>query len=188
MVHHAARLIARLENGDAIAHQSEVVRRRNSRGPGAYHRDLLSASNICATLLQHWKMPASLVAFVGNAITQVILRVRLHRLDTVLFRNESLERANRDRRINLSATTSILAGRGANSATDGSKWIWRTGGEIRFFELTFSDQLHVLAGIGLYRASRLARNHALPEFDVGHKRLVLGLTHRQSWLARFASR
>src|SRR5678815_1511470 len=94
------------------------------------HGNLLSTSYVGPTLLQHRKMPASLVSCILSSFTQFVLSVRLHRLDAILFSDEPFQRPNCDRRVDLPATASVLTGRRAYTSANRREWIRRAGGKI----------------------------------------------------------
>src|SRR6266545_1229644 len=180
MEHHPAGLIRRFKDRRSIAHQSQIVCRGNSRRPGANDRDFLPACNPGPTLLQYRKMPAPFVACILNSFAQLILRVGIHRFDAILFGHKTLERADRDWRINLSAAAGVFARRGTHAPTHRSEGIRRTRYEIGFFELTFGDELYVFARVCFDWASGLAGDHTHPEFNIRDERIVFRHTHDSS--------
>src|SRR5581483_12021188 len=92
--------------------------------------------------------------------------------DAVVLANEAFQSADGHRSVNHSAPALVLARRGADPAADGSKRIRRPRGEVGFFVPSLTDQLNIPAAVGADRTSRLARDHPLPEFEVGHKSAV----------------
>jgi hemerythrin-like domain-containing protein len=122
--------------------------------------------------LQHRQMPSLLIARVDAIFAKLVLSVRVHRLDTVLFSNKSFQRANGDRSVDASATASGFTRRRADAATDRSEGIWRAGDEVRLFVFAFRDQLNIFAGVSVNGTSRLTWNHALPKLNVWDQSLI----------------
>ena len=63
-------------------------------------------------------MPGIQIPFVNRMLAEAILRIGTRGFDAVLFGEETLQRTNRDRRIDGSAPAGILARCGADAAAD----------------------------------------------------------------------
>src|SRR5215469_11791962 len=81
---------------------------------------------------------------------------RMLRLRSVLFGKKSLQRADRDRLVDLPAATSRLARMGADSSTDAGQRIRIARQPVSFFKSVFGDQTHVASGICMSRAGHHA--------------------------------
>src|SRR5208337_122396 len=71
------------------------------------------------------------------------------RLRTVSLGEEALERADRDRLIDLAAAARRLAGMSADASADAGHWIGPARIAICLFKLTLCNELNIAAGIGV---------------------------------------
>src|SRR6266568_3383772 len=109
-----------------------------------------------------------------NGDARVALRIRGQLLprrivpdaQVVAIGGIALQRADGDGFVNLAAPAVVLAGMRADSAQHIGKWIRRTGQEIRFFVLRYSDGLDISPALGMNRAGSTARNILVEVFPV----------------------
>ena len=134
-IQHSARDRRGFEDRDRIAHQREIVRRRESNRAAAHHRNFV----------RKFVLPASFVDVD-----------RTLRLRPVLLGQKALQRANRNRPVDFAAAASRLARMRTDSSANAGQRIRIARQAISLFKSSLGNQADVASGIGMRRT----RHHA----------------------------
>ena len=140
--HHPAGHRHRLHDGDAVAEPDEVVGGRHPGRPAADDRDLLRPANLG----------------------------RFDRRKRAVLGGEALDRADRDRLVEHSASAGSLAWRRADPAAHRRERVDLGGHGIGIVVATVSDQPDIAAGIRPCRTGGLARGDRAPDLGLDHRR------------------
>ena len=135
-IQHSARDWRGFENRDRIAHQREVMRRRESNRASAHDSNLIRKFVLAAS-------------FVDVDRT---LRFR-----PVLLGQEAFQCADRNRPVDFAAAASRLAGMRTDSPANAGQRIRVARKAIGLFKASFGNQADVASGIGMRRTRHHAR-------------------------------
>ena len=154
-------MLHRFEDGDAVAHQREIVGACETGRTRADDRDLAlrPAGDLVARRESRYDRE---LCCRRPTVPAIISRTPLERerFGAELIGEETLERADRDRRVDFAAAACVFAGRAAGATADRGDRIGRARDAIGFGEASFRDQLNVAARVGLDRA-RIETRHVL---------------------------
>ena len=164
VAHHAARLFGRLEHGDAVAEEREVVCRGKAGGPRANDRNTVRASRRSGRAR---RMPGVHVPVGNGAFGQPVLRVRAHRLDAETLGEIALQRTDGDGGVDRAAAAGVLARGRAHASAYGGEGVRRAGNEVGLLVAAPRDELDVPPGVSGDGARGLALDLGLPVLQVG---------------------
>ena len=137
--HHPSKPVGGLVDGDRMARQAQLVRRREAGGPTPDHADGRQRRR------------------GYRAVRLVPDRVRGEAFDAEALRDEPLQGADCHRRVDGAAPARRLAGRSAHPAADRRERVGGPGDEIGVAVAPFGDGRDVGAGVGVDGAGSSAR-------------------------------
>ena len=134
-IEHAARHLRGFKDGDGVAHQGKIVGGRKSHRTGAHDGNAKGKLGLGAAGVYIDGMP---------------------RLRAVSFGKKALERADRDRLVDLAAAACGLAGMSADASADAGHGIGFARDAIGLFKLALRNQRNIAARVGVRGASHHA--------------------------------
>ena len=134
-IQHSARHRCGFENGDGVSHESKIVRGRESHRAAAHDR----------YFERKLLLPASFIDVDG-----------MLRLGPKLLGEKTLESADGNGPVDLTAAARGLAGMRAHSSADAGQRIGVARDAIGFFEAALGNQADIASGVGVRRAGHHA--------------------------------